>query len=98
MWKSGPEDTSVFECLQKIKAHKTYVLKVLFSPVRILFLALLYLLLTGYCRMPSCWPQPLQTQQSISGLWARKSTNYGRLLAVTHAGCGTARSRRTQPI
>jgi len=37
VWKSGPEDTSVFECLQKIKAHKTYVLKVLFSPVRTLF-------------------------------------------------------------
>jgi target of rapamycin complex subunit LST8 len=32
VWKLGPEDTSVFDHHQTFSAHKTYVLKALFSP------------------------------------------------------------------
>ena len=60
VWKSGPDDTSVFEALQKIKAHKTYILKVLFSPVcDIFFFSFLFYflshILTVLCyRMLNC--------------------------------------------
>lgn len=32
VWKLGDKDTSKFDPLQKIEAHKTYALKCLFSP------------------------------------------------------------------
>ncbi len=32
VWKLGAEDTSKFEPLTRLEAHKTYILKVLFSP------------------------------------------------------------------
>jgi len=32
VWKSGPDDTSVFEGAHKFEAHKSYILKVLYSP------------------------------------------------------------------
>eukprot|EP01087_Luapelamoeba_hula_P017015 TRINITY_DN5318_c0_g1_i1.p1 TRINITY_DN5318_c0_g1~~TRINITY_DN5318_c0_g1_i1.p1 ORF type:complete len:305 (-),score=41.95 TRINITY_DN5318_c0_g1_i1:97-1011(-) len=32
VWKLGPSDTPVFDPLQKLKAHQTYILKALYSP------------------------------------------------------------------
>jgi len=32
IWKLGEEDTSIFEPLQRLEAHKSYILKCLFSP------------------------------------------------------------------
>ncbi|KAL6057291.1 TOR complex subunit lst8 [Balamuthia mandrillaris] len=32
VWKLGPEDTSKFEAIKQIQAHKTYILKALYSP------------------------------------------------------------------
>lgn len=32
VWRLGPEDTSKFEPLTRLEAHKSYILKALYSP------------------------------------------------------------------